>query len=208
MMAWAPYVFIGADNNGTAFIQCCWGGTSLASPLWAGYSRVLAVASDNARLGLLNPMIYNVANAGLPEDGGIEDVLNGNNTYNGVTGYAAGPGYDQITGWGSVDMGEFATAFASGPHPTATASTTPTATRTATATPTATGTSTGIPTRTATATATATSVATVTATKTATATPTSTATQTATVTSTATASPTATATRTATQTATASATAT
>ena len=202
MIAWAPYVFIGADNSGTAIIQCCWGGTSLSSPLWAGYSRVLAVASDNTRLGLLNPMIYNVANAGLPEDGGIEDVLSGNNTDNGVTGYAAGPGYDQITGWGSVDMGEFATAFASGPHPTSTASTTPTATatRTATATPSAT--------RTATATATATSVATVTATRTATATPTSTATPTATVTSTATASPTATATRTATQTATASATAT
>jgi subtilase family serine protease len=210
MIAWAPYVFIGADSSGTAIIQCCWGGTSLSSPLWAGYSRVLAVASDNTRLGLLNPMIYNVANAGLPEDGGIEDVLSGNNTDNGVTGYAAGPGFDQITGWGSVDMGEFATAFASGPHPTATAtaSTTATATRTATATPTATGTSTGVPTRTATATATATSVATITATRTATATPTSTATPTATVTSTATASPTATATRTATQTATTSATAT
>src|SRR5271154_3214817 len=214
MMAWAPYVFIGADNNGTAFIQCCWGGTSLASPLWAGYSRVLAVASDNARLGLLNPMIYNVANAGLPNDGGIEDVLSGNNTDNGVTGYAAGPGYDQITGLGSVDMGEFATAFASGMHPTATATAThtatatatrtatATATRTATATPSATATSTGAPTRTATATATRT------ATVTATATPTSTATSTATGTSTATASPTATTTRTATQTATASATAT
>jgi len=204
MMAWAPYVFIGADSSGTAIIQCCWGGTSLSSPLWAGYSRVLAVASDNARLGLLNPMIYNVANAGLPNDGGIEDVLSGNNTDNGVTGYAAGPGYDQITGLGSVDMGEFATAFASGMHPTATA----TATHTATATRTATATAT----RTATATATSTSVATVTATRTKTATPTSTrtstATSTATVTSTATASPTASATRTATQTATASATAT
>ncbi len=196
MMAWAPYVFIGADNSGTAFIQCCWGGTSLSSPLWAGYSRVLAVASDNTRLGLLNPMIYNVANAGLPNDGGIEDVLSGNNTDNGVTGYSAGVGFDQVTGWGSVDMDEFAAAFASGPHPTPTATTSATATSTATATPTATGTSTGVPTRTATATATATSVATVTATRTPTATPTSTAT------------PTATATRTATQTATASATAT
>jgi subtilase family serine protease len=210
MMAWAPYVFIGADNSGTAIIQCCWGGTSLSSPLWAGYSRVLAVASDNTRLGLLNPMIYNVANAGLPNDGGIEDVLSGNNTDNGVTGYAAGPGYDQITGLGSVDMGEFATAFAGGPHPTQTASSTPTATatRTATATPSATRTATATATSTSLATVTATRTATATPTRTATATPTSTATPTATVTSTATASPTATATRTATQTATASATAT
>ena len=212
MIAWAPYVFIGADSGGTAIIQCCWGGTSLSSPLWAGYSRVLAVASDNTRLGLLNPMIYNVANAGLPNDGGIEDVLSGNNTDNGVTGYAAGPGYDQITGLGSVDMGEFATAFASGPHPTPT----PTASTTATATATRTPTATPSATRTATATATSTSLATVTATRTATATPTrtatatptSTATPTATVTSTATGSPTVTPTRTATQTATASTTAT
>jgi subtilase family serine protease len=208
MMAWAPYVFIGADNNGTAIIQCCWGGTSLATPLWAGYSRVLAVASDNTRLGLLNPMIYNVANAGLPEDGGIEDVLSGNNSDNGVTGYSAGAGYDQVTGWGSVDMDEFAAAFASGPHPTPTATTSATATSTATATPSATGTSTGVPTRTATATATATSVATVTATRTATVTATATSTPTSSATSTATATRTATQTATASVTATATATAT
>src|SRR5580693_8307957 len=208
MMAWAPFVFIGADNNGSAIIQCCWGGTSLASPLWAGYSRVLAVASGKTRLGFLNPMIYNVANAGLPNDGGIEDVLSGNNTDNGVTGYSAGVGYDQITGWGSVDMDEFAAAFASGPHPTPTATTSATATSSATATPSATGTSTGVPTRTATATATATSVATVTATRTATVTATATSTPTSSATSTATATRTATQTATASVTATATATAT
>jgi len=146
MMAWAPFVFIGADSNGTAIIQCCWGGTSLASPLWAGYSRVLAAASDNARLGLLNVAIYKIANAGLAADG-IEDVVSGNNSYNGVTGYTAGPGYDQVTGWGSVDMTQFASAFTGGPPPTPTASATatPTATATASATPSAIATQTPVP---------------------------------------------------------------
>ena len=33
-----------------------------------------------------------------------------------MTGYDAGPGYDQMTGWGSVDIAEFAQAFG-GPLP-------------------------------------------------------------------------------------------
>jgi subtilase family serine protease len=165
MIAGSPYVFIGADNGGTAEIQCCWGGTSLAAPLWAGYSRVLAAASNHARLGLLNPAIYGVANAGLGADG-IEDVVSGKNTYNGVEGYTAGPGYDQVTGWGSVDMKEFASAYVGSPRPTPTATTTATETATATPSPTAT-----TSTRTATATATG-STATATATPSATASPT------------------------------------
>jgi subtilase family serine protease len=216
MIAWAPYVFIGADNSGTAIIQCCWGGTSLATPLWAGYSRVLGAASDNARLGLLNVKIYSLANAGLAANG-IESVLSGNNTYNGVTGFTAGPGYDQITGWGSVDMTQFASAFTGGTHPTPSATATPTATATSTRTPTPTASATtkapvtATPTPTPTRTATATATPTRTATTTPTATATSTSTPTATATSTATGTPTATdtaATPTATQTAAATATAT
>jgi subtilase family serine protease len=174
MIAASPGVFIGADNDGTAFIQCCWGGTSLSSPLWAGYSRVLAAASGNARLGLLNPTLYGIASAGVAGNG-IEDVVSGNNSYNGVTGYTTGPGYDQVTGWGSVDMNKFASAFVSSPTPTASASATPT--RSATPTASATPTRTSTPSPTARATATATRTATVTATSTATtsATPTPTA---------------------------------
>jgi subtilase family serine protease len=196
MLAWAPYVFIGADVSGAAQIQCCWGGTSLASPLWAGYSRVLAAASGKSRLGLLNPAIYSLAKAGLAN--GVEDVVSGNNTFNGVTGFAAGPGYDQVTGWGSVDMQEFANAFApSSAKPTATA------TQTATSTPTSTPTATATHTATATGSATPTVSATATMTRTPTATPSSTVTPTATVAATATATSTATATTTGTATPTA-----
>ena len=211
MIAWTPAVFIGADVGGVAQIQCCWGGTSLSSPLWAGYSRVIASQAGTTRLGLLNPTIYKLANAGLSTNG-FEDVISGNNTYNGVSGYSAGAGYDLVTGWGSVDMTNFASAFngASQPSPTATATPKPTASPSATATakPTSTATATHTPAPTAspiatvkpTSTATATHTPAPTASPTATAKPTSTAT--ATHTPAPTASPTATAKPTSTATAT------
>jgi subtilase family serine protease len=149
MIAWAPGVFIGADVNGTAQIQCCWGGTSLSAPLWAGYSRVIANQHGGARLGLLNPTIYSLANAGLLANG-IEDVTAGNNSYNGVTGYNAGAGYDLVTGWGSVDMAAFASAYngtpQATPSPTATPQPTPSPTPKPTPTPTSVPTPTPTPT--------------------------------------------------------------
>ena len=129
MIAWTPGVFVGADSNGTPVIQCCWGGTSLAAPLWAGYSRVLANQHRATRLGLINPRLYSLAQSGLLTNG-IEDVTSGNNSYNGVIGYNAGVGYDQVTGWGSVDMSAFALTYDStqpwlrfGPTPLSFAST-------------------------------------------------------------------------------------
>ncbi len=133
MIAWTPGVFIGADVSGVAQIQCCWGGTSLAAPLWAGYSRAIAQQQNGTRLGLLNPTIYGLAAKGLLTNG-IEDVTSGNNSYNGVTGYNAGTGYDLVTGWGSVDMATFASAYNGTPQPTP--STTPKATPSPTPKPT------------------------------------------------------------------------
>ncbi len=173
MIAWSPGVFIGADSSGNAIIQCCWGGTSLSAPLWAGFTRVIAGNAGNARLGLINPIAYSLANAGAAAHGLI-DVASGNNSYNGVTGYNAGPGYDLVTGWGSPDMTKFANAYAGLPPPSPTITPTPTATATKTAT------ASGTPTRTATATLTATRTPTATATATLTATKTQTATATAT----------------------------
>ena len=72
----------------------------------------------------------------------------GNNNFNGVSGFSAGPGYDQTTGWGTIDFNLFANAvknFVGGstsptptgtPVPTATATTVRTVTATPTATPT------------------------------------------------------------------------
>ena len=135
MIAWSPGVFIGADVSGVAQLQCCWGGTSLSAPLWAGYSRAIAQQHGAARLGLLNPAIYSLAQNGLLANG-IEDVTSGNNSYNGVTGYSAGAGYDQVTGWGSADMTAFASAYNGAPSPTPTPTPSPTPTPTPTPAPT------------------------------------------------------------------------
>jgi len=133
MIAWSPGVFIGADVSGVAQLQCCWGGTSLSAPLWAGYSRAIAQQHGGARLGMLDPTLYSLAQNVLLTNG-IEDVTNGNNSYNGVTGYNAGAGYDQVTGWGSADMTAFASAYNGTPTPTP--SPTPTSTPTPTPKPT------------------------------------------------------------------------
>jgi subtilase family serine protease len=77
-------------------------GTSIAAPLWAGYTRLIAKASHGSRLGLMNPRLYELGNMG--SESGLIDVVVGNNTFHGVTGYFAGPGYDMTTGWGSPDM--------------------------------------------------------------------------------------------------------
>jgi subtilase family serine protease len=83
------------------------GGTSAASPLFAG---VVAIADQyaHARLGLINPALYQL---GLEHAPGLVDVTQGNNTVsftaNGTTvtveGYPARPGYDLVTGVGTVD---------------------------------------------------------------------------------------------------------
>ncbi len=67
------------------------GGTSAVAPLWAGL-----IALFNQKLGhpvgYLNPLIYgSLAGKGL-----FNDIVSGNNG-----SYAAGPGWDACTGWGS-----------------------------------------------------------------------------------------------------------
>ncbi|MEA2679484.1 MAG: hypothetical protein QOK03_1206 [Candidatus Binataceae bacterium] len=84
------------------------GGTSLSSPAWAGYSRIIAGVQNKPNLGPLNPMIYAAGNIGLI------DVTSGDNGFNGVPGFFAGVGYDEATGWGSPDMAETLIAFLDG----------------------------------------------------------------------------------------------
>jgi subtilase family serine protease len=87
------------------------GGTSLASPLLAG---IVAIADQYAgtRLGLINPALYQLERQHAP---GIVDVTHGDNTVsftlNGtpvtVEGYPAAPGYDLVTGVGTIDAARF-----------------------------------------------------------------------------------------------------
>jgi len=168
-----PGVFWADDVGGSAEMSCCIGGTSLSAPLWAGFSVVIGQTVGN-RLGNLNQIIYPLANTSYAT-AGFHDITSGNNNYNGVSGFTAGPGYDQATGWGSIDFNVFAGAvknfLSPSSSPTRTATATPTATSTATRTATATPTIIRTSTPTATATRTATPTITRTSTPTVVATP-------------------------------------
>ena len=107
-------------------------GTSIATPMWAGVSRLLARAQGVCRLGNVNQRLYEMGTLELasPSPGqtpspsnsslGLVDTVSGDNSNDGVPGYSATPGYDLVTGWGSPDIAKFIAAF-----PGAETSTTP-----------------------------------------------------------------------------------
>jgi len=88
------------------------GGTSLSSPAWAGYSRIIAGVANKAKLGPFNQTLYTLGAMG--SSSGLIDVISGNNSFNGVFGFSAGPGYDETSGWGSPDMTETLFSFLGG----------------------------------------------------------------------------------------------
>lgn len=86
--------------NGQANQQV--GGTSLASPLFVGLWARIESANNNS-LGLPTQNMYTY----FPKDATpLHDVTSGNNGYNGY-GYKAAAGYDNTTGWGSLDIAKF-----------------------------------------------------------------------------------------------------
>lgn len=94
------------------------GGTSLSSPAWAGYSRLIAQIYGPGPLGRIgrpgpmNPRLYQLGNMG--SGTGLVDVTSGDNSFDGVIGYTAGPGYDMTTGWGSPDMPTLLVSYLAG----------------------------------------------------------------------------------------------
>jgi subtilase family serine protease len=100
-------------------IYMTFGGTSVASPLFAG---VVALADQIAGhpLGLINPRMYLLEHAPPPLSG-IVDITNGNNTFeqfneegavvHEIPGYNAVRGYDMASGLGTVDALPFAHAL-------------------------------------------------------------------------------------------------
>jgi subtilase family serine protease len=107
--AWVYWSFAGAGAPGWELV----GGTSEATPIFAG---VVALADQLAghRLGWINPDLYALGalstHTSLPT--GIVDITTGNNTFGGVTGYDATPGYDLASGWGTVNAYQFVHALA------------------------------------------------------------------------------------------------
>ena len=82
------------------------GGTSLASPRWAGFMALInqqAAGKNEPPVGFLNPIIY-PANLGAGYATGFHDITSGNDgagSNGSTTSYTAVAGYDLATGWGS-----------------------------------------------------------------------------------------------------------
>jgi subtilase family serine protease len=92
------------------------GGTSVASPLWAGYISNINAAfkyTGLPNLGFFNPTLYTVGlNQGAVPYEYMYDIVNGNNGYipyygPSYPGYYAGFGYSNCTGNGSIWGGGF-----------------------------------------------------------------------------------------------------
>ena len=80
-----------------------YGGTSLSSPIWGGFATLINAArvqAGLARIGYFNPLLYKL---GVTETG-FHDITVGNN---GNPGFKAGMGYDNVTGFGSLDVAKF-----------------------------------------------------------------------------------------------------
>jgi uncharacterized protein (TIGR03437 family) len=114
------------------------GGTSASTPVFAGVVALLnhylmskGVLSQPG-LGNINPTLYRLAQNA---PGAFHDIIKGDNIVpcvqgspncvNGSLGYSAGPGYDQVTGLGSIDAYQLATSWTSGSPTSTTVNATP-----------------------------------------------------------------------------------
>ncbi len=92
-----------------------WGGTSLATPLWAGFMALVnqqAVEAGKAPkggLGFINPALYAIGE-GSSYANDFHDVSGGSNG-----GFQAVTGYDLVTGWGSPKGQNLINALAGAP---------------------------------------------------------------------------------------------
>jgi len=99
-----PDVAAEADTNQySCYDGGCYGGnggTSYASPQWAGFMAMVnqqAVANGDAPLGFINPSLYRIG-IGSSYVGDFHDIVSGSNGK-----YSAVTGFDLVTGWGSFD---------------------------------------------------------------------------------------------------------
>src|SRR5208283_1317540 len=86
-------------------LQLVTGGTSCSCPAFAGIM-ALVVQRTGSRQGNPNPAFYSLGRAQYGGQGPavFHDVVQGDSSVPGTTGYACSPGYDLATGLGSVDV--------------------------------------------------------------------------------------------------------
>lgn len=110
--------FYNSSGNAATF-----GGTSVATPAFAGVMALVEQGLGTGRLGNINPNIYAMANG--PNYHSIfHDITSGDNKSpctagtkdcpdGGSIGFVATQGYDQASGWGSIDAYNFLTQWVS-----------------------------------------------------------------------------------------------
>jgi uncharacterized protein (TIGR03437 family) len=117
----------GGGKGSTAPCRQAVGGTSTGPPSFSGLAAMLnqQLAASGAQsvpgLGNINPKLYSLAHSAAAA---FHDITTGNNKINvtcpvrsrtpctpGIVGFDAGPGYDQVTGLGSVDAAALVTAW-------------------------------------------------------------------------------------------------
>jgi subtilase family serine protease len=107
--------FYGTDGSFTVA-----GGTSFAAPIFAG---MVAIINQKEQYtdgqGLINPTLYSMAADSATYLSAFHDVTSGNNdctagsSYcSSTAGFSAGPGYDEVTGLGSIDLNNMITDWA------------------------------------------------------------------------------------------------
>ncbi len=98
MVADGVAVFYGGGIQGSV------GGTSVASPLWAGFMALVNEQAANRRkpaVGFLNPVVYPLGN-GASYNSAFHDTTIGNNfNSSSPSRFSAVAGYDLCTGWGT-----------------------------------------------------------------------------------------------------------
>ena len=96
------------------------GGTSFAAPIFAGMVAIINQARGYTAQGVVNPTLYTLASNSTTYASAFHDITSGGNYCNiGVTycvaststSFAAGTGYDEATGLGSVDFNNLLSAW-------------------------------------------------------------------------------------------------
>jgi subtilase family serine protease len=92
------------------------GGTSLATPQWAGLAAI-ADQLNGAGLGPLNPLLYKLASDPGKYAADFFDVTVGSNqAFASISGYPATPGWDPVTGLGTPNAAALVPALVAAAH--------------------------------------------------------------------------------------------
>jgi subtilase family serine protease len=81
-------------------------GTSEAAPLLSGVLALATQVNQGRNVGPINPLLYGVLGP-RGTRAGLEDVVSGNNSAAHVPGFAAAPGFDVASGWGTINAATF-----------------------------------------------------------------------------------------------------